>query len=328
MESSYWHPRCTRPEGLVRPVRLDPLGVVGPTRGQARSSKWRKTSTGWYVPGDVDAGPIEQRILEQSVRIPEGGALTGWAALRWRGAHYFTGRDPVTRADLAVPIVLGGWRDLGRDSRIVVSRERFWWHELEIVAEVPCAIPERALFEELRRTRRPRPAVVDIDMAAAAGLIELPSMECFVATRNGWTGVPFARAVLLLASPESRSPQESRMRLVWMIDAGFPPPLCNKPVFDLHGRLLGYPDLLDPVAGVVGEYDGSDHTRLDRRKSDAAREQPFRDHGLEYFDLVRGDLADTDHVVRRMHSARGRAKFLPPDQCKWTLEPPPWRNRG
>ena len=112
------------------------------------------------------------------------------------------------------------------------------------------------------------------------------------------------------------------MRLVWVIDARLPPPLCNKPLFDLRGKLLGYPDLFDPVAGVVGEYDGTDHTRQDRRKSDAAREELFRDHGLEYFDLVRGDLADTERVVRRMHGARSRAKFLPPDQRKWTLEPP------
>ena len=49
------------------------------------------------------------------------------------------------------------------------------------------------------------------------------------------------------------------MRLVWVMDAGLPTPLCNEPVFSLDGQLLGYPDLFDPEAGSVGEYDGADH---------------------------------------------------------------------
>ena len=47
------------------------------------------------------------------------------------------------------------------------------------------------------------------------------------------------------------------MRLVWRLDAGCPWPLCNAPVFDLAGELLGVPDLIDPVHGVYGEYDGA-----------------------------------------------------------------------
>ena len=38
-----------------------------------------------------------------------------------------------------------------------------------------------------------------------------------------------------------------------------PRPLCNVPVFDRFGQHIGTPDLLDPVAGVVGEYDGALH---------------------------------------------------------------------
>ena len=49
------------------------------------------------------------------------------------------------------------------------------------------------------------------------------------------------------------------MRLVWELDAGHPRPLCNVPLFDRHGRHLATPDLVDPGAGVVGEYDGAVH---------------------------------------------------------------------
>jgi hypothetical protein len=276
------------------------------------------------VPANVDGRCVEQRILEQSVRLPPGGALTAWAALRWQGAHYFDGLERSTRRELPVPLVLGGWLDIGRDQRVAVSRERFWWHEITLVAGVPCAIPERALFDEMRRSTSLRSAVVTVDMTVAAGLTSLQAMSEYVAGRNGWTGVPGARKALLLATADCRSPQESRMRLIWMLDAALPEPRCNRPVFDLQGHLLGYPDLFDPVAGVVGEYDGADHTERDRRRSDAAREEVFRDHDLEYFELVRGDLASTATVVKRMLGARRRAKFLPSGRRQWTLDPPPW----
>ncbi len=116
------------------------------------------------------------------------------------------------------------------------------------------------------------------------------------------------------------------MRLVWIVDANLPEPRCNKPVFDLNGRLLGIPDLFDPVAGVVGEYGGRHHTEQDRRRSDRAREDVFLEHGLSYFELVTGDLQDIPRAVRRMHRARHDALFLPPEKRLWTLDPPPWWN--
>jgi hypothetical protein len=222
--------------------------------------------------------------------------------------------------------VLGGWRDLGRDALIAVSRERFWPHELEVVDGVACALAERALFDEVRRDRSLRSGVVKVEMAVAAGLLTVESFAQWLPSRNGWTGVPFVRRVVMFVGGECRSPQEARMRLVWVIDAGLPEPLCNRPVFDLGGHLLGYPDLFDADAGVVGEYNGADHLERDRRRSDARREERFRDHGLEYFDLVGGDLGDIPAVVRRMHNTRARARFLPPDQRQWTLDPPPWWN--
>lgn len=266
---------------------------------------------------------MEQRILEQSARIPSAGALTAWAALRWFGAGYFEGLD-VDRTPLPVPVVLGGWADIGHGHGISVSRERFWPAQRELVDEVPCALPERALFDEMRRCRGLVPATVAADMTFAASVTTLGSAVSYVAGCPGWTGVGVARAALSLAVEDSRSPQESRMRLIWVLVAELPQPLCNKPVFDLGGQLLGYPDLFDPVAGLVGEYDGADHLELDRRRKDASREEQFRDHGLGYFELVRGDLSHPVQCAERMHSVRRRCLFLPEDQRQWTLTPPPW----
>ncbi len=206
----------------------------------------------------------------------------------------------------------------------MLTREQFPPGELERIDGLACASVARSLFDEVRCVGSKREGAVAIDMAAAAALMSVASFATYVATRPAWTGVPMVRDALKLAHDHSRSPQESRMRLVWILDAGLPPPLCNAPVFDREGRLLGFPDILDPVAGVIGEYDGIDHLERDRRRGDIEREQRFRDHGLEYFTVVRGDLRDRDRVARRMQAARQRAEFLPETRRSWTLDQPSW----
>src|SRR4051794_29037996 len=72
-----------RPGGSEAPVVLLATRPSGP--------RWRQTSPGLYVPADVDGAVVEQRVLEQGMRLVRHGAVTGWAALRWRGAQYFSG---------------------------------------------------------------------------------------------------------------------------------------------------------------------------------------------------------------------------------------------
>ena len=118
------------------------------------------------------------------------------------------------------------------------------------------------------------------------------------------------------------------MGLVWELDAGLKRPVFNQPLFSRAGKLLGYPDLFDCEAGVVGEYAGADHRDAKRHRSDVEREQLMRDHGLEYFTVVGGEMSSRETLVRRMHSTRARARFLPEFERTWTLEPPRWWMAG
>jgi hypothetical protein len=317
-----WQPTCPRPTGLIVPVRLDPTGRTGPTRSAARHGRWQQVASGWYLPAEADVGIVEQRILAGAARLPEGAGVTAWAALRWRGAAYFTGIGPDDAA-LPIPLLLS-IGNLRPDPRVHLSKEQFAPAEREVVAGLPCAAVERALFDEVRRLRGGRLGVTAIDMTAAAGLITVVGFASYVSTRPAWTHVPKVRRCLPLAHDDARSPQEVLMRLVWVIDAGLPDPLCNRPVFGLEGSLLGVPDLFDEQAGVVGEYDGADHRRLDRRRKDASREERFRDHGLEYFRVVEGEVGRRASLAARMDAVRRRARFLPPDQRRWTLDEPDW----
>jgi hypothetical protein len=265
---------------------------------------------------------VEQRILEQVVRLRGAGVVTGWASLRWQGAAYFDGR--AFGRDRPVPLVRCSGGRFRPETAAQISRSQMAPPEIVVAHGLACASVERSLFDEMRFSANEREAAVSADMTVAAGLITIDQLTAYVARRCAWTGVPLARKALCLVTSDSRSPTEVRMRLIWELDAGLPRPLCNQPVFDRHGNLLGCPDLLDPEAGVVGEYDGAVHKNVARHRRDVAREDGFRASGLEYFAVVGGDLSHRDLVVERMLGARRRAKFLAPEQRAWTLDPPPW----
>ncbi len=318
----HWDPRCERPEGLVVPRRVDPAGVTGPTKRQAVGRRYRQTSAGRYVPAETSSAVVEQRILEQAHRLRSGGAVTGWAALRWSGAAYFDGRS-MDGVELPVPLVVGN-QPLRSDPRIHVDRAQIAPSETICIAGIWVTTVQRALFDVMRTSTNLRDAVVAMDMTAAARLISVELMSRYVARRKAWTGVPLVRTALGHATDRSRSPQESRMRLVWVLDAGLPEPLCNVPVFSRTGEFLAVPDLFDPVAGVVGEYDGAAHKSRERHRADVAREALLRRHGLEYFTVVGGDLGQRRLVVDRMLQTRSRARFDPPEARSWSLTPPAW----
>src|SRR3954469_2721021 len=80
------------PHELAWPVRVDDEGRAGPTRMQARSKAWRRTSRGLFVPAATPQ-TVEQRIVEAAAVLPAYGGVTGWAALRWLGGTWFDGTD-------------------------------------------------------------------------------------------------------------------------------------------------------------------------------------------------------------------------------------------
>ena len=254
------------------------------------------------------------------MRLPDGGAVTGWASCRWQGAAYFEGTD-TDGSLLPVPFAIGPQSNIRADSAVSLSRERLDPGDVRMLRGVRCTVVTRALFDETRRARTLRDAVVAIDMMAAAELVSVARMRAYVARRNGWTGVALVRRALDLAGDASRSPNETRLRLVWQLDAGLPRPLVNVPVFDRDRRLLGIPDLLDPDAGLIGEFDGAMHRSATRHSRDVDREAGFRDHLLEVYRVTGLDLGRPG-LVDRLLSAHGRARFLDEAQRPWTLTPP------
>ena len=274
------------------------------------------------MPAHVDGTRPEQRALEQSVRLPPGGAVTGWAALRLAGANFFDGVAPDGRTRIPVQLAVGA-RKIRADDSVVVSREPLCPAEVVRRHGVPCTRVTRALFDEMRRATDHREAVVAMDMAAAADLVSLTRMGAYVAEHSLWRRSREVVRSLRLASERSRSPNETRMRLIWLLDARLPAPLVNQDVFDRGGRLIGVADLLDPLAGVVAEYDGADHRGARRHSRDVARAEDFRRVGLEYLTVTGPDVPRRRLVAERMLTTREKTLFRPRRRRAWTTEPPP-----
>jgi hypothetical protein len=278
------------------------------------------------VPRSVSDGRVEQRILEQSMRLPDRpeAAVTAWAACRLFGAAFFDGLDRDGRTRLPVPLALSAKHQIRAAPGCVLLRARLTRREVTVVADIRCTTPTRAVFDAMRTAGSVRDAVVALDMAAIAQVVTLPEMRLYVGLHPAWTGVPVARAALPLASSRSRSPAETRTRLIWLLDAGLPPPLVNQPIWDPDGNLLGIVDLLDAASGTVVEFDGADHLDRGRRARDVGREQLLRDAGLEVLVVTGPDLPNPTVVAQRMHAARTRARWRGPDTDGWTLTPPGW----
>ncbi len=184
---------------------------------------------------------------------------------------------------------------------------------------IPTLVPVRCLVDAVHAARELREAVVAVDMATTAGIVTLSDVAEYAQSRPRVRLIPKA---LALATEHSRSPNETRLRLIWLLDAGLPQPLVNCPIRDTSGTLLGIADLLDPEAGLVVEFDGADHRTTQQHSRDVAKDEAMRDVGLEVARVTGRDLRSPDRVVARLRNARQRAGFEPESSRRWRAFPP------
>lgn len=313
------HPK--RPQ-LVEPAHTDPAGVAGPTPGEARGKHWRRTGPGLYVPSTVDPGNPEQRVLEAGRCLRGHGAVTGWAALHWMGATWLDGRAGGDARP--VPLALGGYRRLLERPGLSISREGLAPHEVIEWDLLAVTTPARSALFEMRYAPSVREAVVVLDMAAAADLVSVREAVAYANGERALAGIPQAREAAALAVDNSWSPQETRLRLTWVLDAGLPQPRCNAPVFDRYGRHVATPDLLDAAAGLAVEYDGDVHLHREQRAKDVEREHAMRELGLEVVTFVGRDMRSRRRAVERLLAARARARWEGEPMRRWSIDPPAW----
>ncbi|WP_235736510.1 hypothetical protein [Nocardioides alcanivorans] len=261
----------------------------------------------------------EQQILEVGLALRRGG-ITGWAALRWYGGTWFHGRASggLTSRDVPVASAL----HLRAPANSVVTEERIAPGDFTVHDGLVCTTPVRSVFNEMRASGDPLRAAMSAEMAFFNDLVSLEELKQYVATHPRFHGVGLARDWLGWLDENAWSPQEVRARQLWTHVAGLPRPLCNQPVFDRRGNLLGIPDLIDEEAGLIGEYAGAHH--IFQRGQDEDREMRFRMVGLEVVTMAAGDSHSPTSTATRLRAARKRARFEAPGRRAWTLEKPHW----
>jgi hypothetical protein len=215
------------------------------------------------------------------------------------------------------------------DSGHLAGRPGVWsWHDWLFEGDVmlldglPLTRPERSVSGAAARARSLEDAVRVIDMAAVDDLVSLAELEAYAQRIRGRPGTRLFRAALELADENAWSPQEVAMRVRWKSGRACHL-LCNRPVFDLQGRHLLTPDVLDPSAGVAGEYNGALHDEAPIRRRDLDREDLCRDIGLEVVSMMSSDHRDVSAFERRLAAAYRRARGRSVGRC-WTLEQPAW----
>ena len=300
--------------------------AVGITAQERRGPGYVRVRRGAWVVAGTDTDDVDVRIAAVAAQLPVHAGIGGWSAARLHErtlAHddlvVFDGsvaweerrhrQCPGDRGPAAARVLVYA----EPRSRLVVRpdvrvlRSALPPADVGTACGVRVTFGDRTAFDMARLLPEAR-AVVALDRLLHLGIADATGVGAVVARSAGWLGVPAARHALSQADGRAESPQESLMRLLW-VAAGFPRPMCNRVVRTAEGRFVARVDLIDDVAGVVGEYDGSYHASSSRRRSDARRQEDLEDTGLV---VVRAMVADLSNGgagpwQRRLRAAYARA---------------------
>lgn len=310
-------PREGLRSGHAWPAARCAVDGSGPSRREIRSGRVRRSSYGLYVPADVQES-IDQRIVEAAA-VHRGGVVTGWAALRWMGARWFE----VERTAVPIAVDIGHGRG-GQSGLLLVNQEFLPPHEVMRVDGLRLTIPVRSVTFEMRRAESLVRAVQIADMACYDDIVSISEISRYCHQRLPiQTGVALVREALPLLRENAWSPREVVMRQLWESAVEGAALLCNAPVFTPSGVHLATPDLIDPVRGIYGEYDGGLHLAGSRRAADIRREGELRRAGLEGVTMVAEDVLDPRDFFARLAEAHRRA--VSSDRAPgWTLTRPSW----
>lgn len=271
----------------------------------------------------LDPAAALTRVLSAAAALP-GVPLGTWAAAYLHGATALDGLALDGHTELPVVFCPGRSGARARRAGLEPLRSLLEHDDVVTVRGVPVTSPVRTAFDLGRTATDVYSAVADVDAVLRATRTSVETLCDYTSARPGWKGVPLLREALPLLDPRARSRPESRMRVVWMLDAGLARPEVNVETRSTtDGVLLGIPDLLDPETGLVGEYDGSGHREQEQHGADNIREEGLEDAGMTVVRGVWKDVLRRHGLARRLRSGFDRARraqrrtwYVPPSQLR------------
>ncbi len=312
------------PEDLDHPLTRGDASLLGIGWRELAGPLWRSPYRGSHVWSATDPYLPLQRALDAVGLLPRGGALGGWAAAQVAGVAELDGLVDGRRQP--VPLCLPPQVVRRRGPRVVPWRCRLDPEDVVEIGGVPVTRAVRTAFD-LARHGPLEASVTALDVLSRGRPRLLAEVAAYLGERPGWRGVPLARRALDLASARTRSPRETALRLFWTLECGLATPEVNASVLSGQGWLLGLGDLLDPTAGLLGEYDGAGHRDEQQHALDNAREEHLEDAGLVVVRFGNLDLTRSRRASRaRLLAGHARATRHP--RGDWTWKPGPLPRAG
>jgi hypothetical protein len=175
------------------------------------------------------------------------GIVTGTAASVLHGAEWVDG-------DVLIELL---WNCTRPPRGIVVRNERISDDEVIRLAGLPVTTPARTAFDLGRYLERGQ-ALARLDALMRAAPFSAEDVILLAKRYKGARGVAKLKAILPLVDGGAASPQESRLRLLF-VDAGLPKPTTQITIYDECGRYVRTIDMGWEAFMVGAEYDGDQH---------------------------------------------------------------------
>jgi hypothetical protein len=132
-----------------------------------------------------------------------------------------------------------------------------------------------------------------------------------LAARDDRRGVRTADALLVLGTSGAESPQESRLRLL-VVDAGFPIPVTQYPIYTMQGDLIYRLDMAWPELRIGLEYDGY-AAHEDREDFDAERDRRLAGRGWRIIRARKEDVSDPARLFAELRRSFAERRHPIPD---------------
>jgi hypothetical protein len=199
-----------------------------------------------YMPKRVEPS-LRDRTVGAWLWSRRRAVVSGVAASALHGAAWVD-------ADIDIELIFHNSR---RQRGLIVRNETLADDEVTRVAGIPVTTRARTAFDLGRHLQRGE-AVARLDALMRSRAFSSEEVLLLAKRYRAARGICQLRAVLPLVDGGAASPQESRLRLLF-IDAGLPRPTTQFPIVEGRGKLVRMVDMAWEEYMVTAEYDGDQH---------------------------------------------------------------------
>lgn len=258
--------------------------ALGVSRRQLQGGPWRRVFHGRYRWVGTHGGEdLNLRAIASG--MPPGFAFAGVTAARLLGMELAAGRRPEV---IVPPSAVVSTRAQARVRRVRLDSGDVIWR-----SGLPVTSALRTCFDLGGRLPIVE-AVVVLDLALHANLVQEDALRGYITSHRGVQGVVGARRAIELVDGRSESPMETRLRLL-LVRNGLPRPEAQVSIHDARGAFLGRLDLYYAEANLGIEYDGENHR--DRLASDDQRQNRLLGAGIHLLRYTAIDLSSRPNAV-------------------------------